>query len=185
MIEGWGFNPPPNWPKPPGDWTPPRGWRPDPIWGPVPPGWQLWVPVRRVSRRRALLPITGLGAMLALITAGALVPRAAGPGAGDPRTGGAAIISSRLPSATATPAAPQPSPSGTATDDPTPSAAVIRAFASCAELNVVYPNGVGLPEAVDQTDGRPVTSFGRSTTIYHMNLKYDADGDGIACEPGG
>jgi hypothetical protein len=62
---------------------------------------------------------------------------------------------------------------------------VVRAFRSCAELNVVYPNGVGLPNAVDRTDGLPITSFGRSTTIYHMNLKYDADGDGIACEPGG
>jgi len=38
------YNPPPNWPPPPADWTPPPGWRPDPSWGPPPPGWRLWVP---------------------------------------------------------------------------------------------------------------------------------------------
>src|ERR1700742_2405447 len=38
------FNPPPNWPAPPPDWSPPRGWRPNPSWGPPPPDWQWWVP---------------------------------------------------------------------------------------------------------------------------------------------
>jgi hypothetical protein len=37
------FNPPPNWPIPPENWTPPPGWQPDPSWGPMPEGWQLWV----------------------------------------------------------------------------------------------------------------------------------------------
>lgn len=36
------FNPPPNWPAPPADWTPPPGWQPDPAWGPAPEGWDLW-----------------------------------------------------------------------------------------------------------------------------------------------
>ena len=40
------FNPPPNWPQPPGDWSPTPGWRPDPSWGPAPPGWMLWVEER-------------------------------------------------------------------------------------------------------------------------------------------
>jgi predicted lipid-binding transport protein (Tim44 family) len=36
------FNPPPNWPVPPGR-TPGPNWTPDPSWGPPPPGWQFWV----------------------------------------------------------------------------------------------------------------------------------------------
>jgi len=38
------FNPPPGWPKPPGNWKPPKGWSPDPSWPSPPDGWQLWVP---------------------------------------------------------------------------------------------------------------------------------------------
>ncbi len=37
------FNPPPNWPKPPANWTPPKGWTPDPSWPPPPDGWTLWL----------------------------------------------------------------------------------------------------------------------------------------------
>ncbi|HEV2638430.1 MAG TPA: hypothetical protein VGX23_25010 [Actinocrinis sp.] len=37
------YNPPPNWPQPPADWTPPPGWEPDPYWPPPPSGWELWV----------------------------------------------------------------------------------------------------------------------------------------------
>lgn len=37
------FNPPPNWPPAPPDWTPPDGWEPDPAWGPPPESWSLWV----------------------------------------------------------------------------------------------------------------------------------------------
>lgn len=36
------FNPPPNWPLPPG-FTPPEGWQPDPSWPEAPDGWQFWV----------------------------------------------------------------------------------------------------------------------------------------------
>lgn len=40
------FNPPPNWPPAPPDWTPPPTWQPDPAWGPPPPGWRLWTTYR-------------------------------------------------------------------------------------------------------------------------------------------
>jgi hypothetical protein len=49
----------------------------------------------------------------------------------------------------------------------------------------VYPNGIGMPNAIDRTTRAPVTNFGRSTTIYRLNLRHDRDGDGIACEPVG
>ena len=193
MIEGWAFNPPPYWPKPPGDWTPPAGWLPDPAWGPLPPGWQLWVPARR-PKRRTLVPLAGLGAALLLAAVATAVPRAAGPTA--PLAGGTALVwqqrtasngPNRLitpgPAASTSPGAtPSASPvAAVATSTPIPT--VIRAFRDCAELNQVYPNGVGMPDATDRTTGRPVTNFGRSTTIYRLNLKYDRDGDGIACEP--
>jgi hypothetical protein len=49
------YNPPPNWPRPPADWSPPPGWKPDPAWGPPPYGWQVWVddspPRSRFGRR--------------------------------------------------------------------------------------------------------------------------------------
>ncbi|MEQ4204856.1 excalibur calcium-binding domain-containing protein [Actinopolymorpha sp. B9G3] len=51
------YNPPPNWPRPPADWTPPPGWKPDPSWGPPPYGWQLWIddsPPRATFGRRPL-----------------------------------------------------------------------------------------------------------------------------------
>jgi hypothetical protein len=215
MIEGWGFNPPPNWPKPPGSWMPPAGWLPDPEWGPVPPGWQLWIPDRRVQRKRGR-PVLGLAAVLAAVVLAVVVPRSDGPGVDDPLAGGVAILSPPLPAliATEAPATPTASPVATpstpATTSSTSSAAptvtpvptvtavptvaaapavpvphpvVIRAYLNCARLNLAYPNGVGLPTAVDRTTGKPVTAFGRSATIYRANLKHDRDGDGIACEP--
>jgi hypothetical protein len=39
---GYRFNPPPNWPAPPPEWTPPPGWAPPPSWPPPPEGWRLW-----------------------------------------------------------------------------------------------------------------------------------------------
>jgi hypothetical protein len=51
------YNPPPNWPQPPADWTPPPSWKPDPSWGPPPYGWQLWIddaPRRSFLGRRPL-----------------------------------------------------------------------------------------------------------------------------------
>jgi HNH endonuclease len=46
------FNPPPDWPAPPADWSPPPGWQPDPSWPPAPPGWQFWLPVRGAAGER-------------------------------------------------------------------------------------------------------------------------------------
>ena len=40
---GFRFNPPPNWPIPPG-WTPTSEQQINPQWPPAPPGWQFWIP---------------------------------------------------------------------------------------------------------------------------------------------
>ena len=67
------FNPPPNWPIPPG-WTPGPSQQIDPAWPPAPAGWQFWVadepdvapfvaastPERVRSRRPVLIAIAGL-----------------------------------------------------------------------------------------------------------------------------
>jgi hypothetical protein len=190
MIVGWAFNPPPYWPQPPANWTPPTGWLPDPAWGAVPPGWQLWVPARR-RPRPALLPLAGLGATLGLAVLATVVPRAADPQA--PLAPGVTVLRQQRAAAggpiaagpaSATPGAtPSAASWAGATPTPTPTPTVIRLFHDCADLNQVYPNGVGMPDAIDRTTGRPVTNFGRSTTIYRLNLKHDRDGDGIACEP--
>lgn len=63
-----GYNPPPNWPRPPAGWTPEPGWQPDPSWPPPPPGWQLFVPDAPPKRRRGPLYIA-LVALAALIGA--------------------------------------------------------------------------------------------------------------------
>ncbi|MEU2119502.1 DUF4041 domain-containing protein [Streptomyces sp. NPDC016459] len=42
-VNGFRFNPPPNWPLVQG-WVPPAGWQPDQSWPPPPPGWQMWLP---------------------------------------------------------------------------------------------------------------------------------------------
>src|SRR4051812_48618989 len=43
------FNPPPNWPQPPLNWSPKPGWKPDPQWGSPPEGWHLWVDDAQLS----------------------------------------------------------------------------------------------------------------------------------------
>ena len=50
--EGFVFNPPPGWPKPPAGWRPPKGWSPDPAWPDPPPGWQLWLPTDSANAER-------------------------------------------------------------------------------------------------------------------------------------
>ena len=55
-------------------------------------------------------------------------------------------------------------------------------FANCDGLRAVYPHGVGLPGAVDQTSGTPVTTFTRDTALYEANSGLDRDKDNIACE---
>ena len=215
MIEGWRFNPPPHWPKPPGNWSPPAHWQPDPAWGPVPPGWQLWVAERRGPQRRGILPVAGWAALIAIVAVVVAVPRAPGPPADDPRAGGVVLIGDRRPPAAADEPRPVPasplapgrrSPTPTAVPTPTaapaPSASPIssataaatasatpsldpnRRFRTCGDLNRVYRTGLGLPSAVDRTTGRPVTDFGRSTSLYRANRLLDQDHDGIACEPG-
>ena len=189
MIEGWGFNPPPHWPKPPSGWTPPSGWQPDPAWGPVPPGWQLWVPARPVPRRRRSRALAGLTVLTATVGLAVLLPREAGPGPADPRAGGtpraAAPAERSMPVSADTRAAIRSAPTASPTPSAIPGTATIRRFRSCAKLNRVYPKGVGTPKAVDRVDqGRPVTDFGRSIQLYRANRGLDRDGDHIACEPG-
>jgi hypothetical protein len=186
MIEGWGFNPPPHWPKPPGGWMPPAGWQPDPAWGPVPPGWQLWVADRRPRPRRAGLPVAGWGALLVLAAVAMAAPRAPGPSIDDPRAGGALLIGAppnEKPEPARTRTTPA-KPGRTATPTPKVSLDPDRRFLTCSDLNRVYPNGLGLPAAKDRTSGTPVTDFGRSVSLYRANRAHDRDGDGIACEPG-
>ena len=55
-------------------------------------------------------------------------------------------------------------------------------FSSCAQLNATYPHGVGLVEARDKTNGKPVTNFTRSDRLYALAASLDSDHDGIACE---
>ena len=65
---------------------------------------------------------------------------------------------------------------------PAPSAPSAAHFANCADLNAVYPHGVGLPGAVDHTSGTPVTTFTQDKALYQANRGLDADSDSIACE---
>jgi hypothetical protein len=55
-------------------------------------------------------------------------------------------------------------------------------YSSCAQLNATYPHGVGLVEARDETNGKPVTNFTRSDKLYALAASLDSDHDGIACE---
>jgi hypothetical protein len=41
--DGWRFNAPPGWPRPPKKWVPEPGWRPSADWPAPPPGWHFWV----------------------------------------------------------------------------------------------------------------------------------------------
>lgn len=63
-------------------------------------------------------------------------------------------------------------------------AAKARVFKNCAELNKVYPHGVGRKGAKDKVSGKtkPVTNFKVDTAVYNANKKSDRDNDGIACE---
>ncbi|QYF91027.1 excalibur calcium-binding domain-containing protein [Arthrobacter sp. PAMC25284] len=67
-----------------------------------------------------------------------------------------------------------------------------KSYKNCAELNKVYPHGVGKSGARDRTSGKPVTNFKVSNTLYSYNdggakrhlgeRDLDRDNDGIACE---
>lgn len=62
-------------------------------------------------------------------------------------------------------------------EDPAP-----RKYGNCAELNVDYPHGVGLPDGFDKTSGTRVTTFRVNADVYNLNAGLDGDGDHIACE---
>lgn len=55
-------------------------------------------------------------------------------------------------------------------------------YSGCPELNAEHPHGVGLPHAVDETDGTPARGVERDAALYRLNADLDVDGDGIACE---
>ncbi len=59
-----------------------------------------------------------------------------------------------------------------------------QVFKNCAELNVVYPHGVGRSGAVDHVSGggKGVTTFTVDEDVYNANPGRDGDNDGIACE---
>ena len=59
-MEGFRFNPPPGWPKPPDGWVPPDDWKPDPNWPSPPADWELWLPVGTESAGAADDSPTGL-----------------------------------------------------------------------------------------------------------------------------
>lgn len=165
MVEGWSFNPPPHWPRPPRGWMPPRDWEPDPAWGSVPPGWQLWVPTPK-SRYPwpAILCVSGVIALsaasviwlprmsdAALVSATDLQERQERVGADI----GAAPENSKDASDVAKGKDAGPVPVGTLTPALPPSAkestsGAAPSFDSCAALTAVYPHGVGMPDAVDR-----------------------------------
>ena len=78
-------------------------------------------------------------------------------------------------------APPQPVASPPAPTTPGP---VLPRFHNCAELNAVYPHGVGRSGAVDRTSGSQlVTTFLVDDALYLAQPgTLDRDNDGIACE---
>ena len=77
-------------------------------------------------------------------------------------------------------ATPKPKPKSATSVKPKPVAA--KTFKNCAQMNAVYPHGVGRPGAKDETSGKPVTTFKVDAAIYAANTGRDRDKDGIACE---
>jgi len=77
---------------------------------------------------------------------------------------------------------PKPSPKPPPAPAPAPATATAHSFENRTGMRRVYPHGVGLPGAHDQTSGEAVTNFVRSTALYDANSGSDRDGDGIACE---
>lgn len=67
---------------------------------------------------------------------------------------------------------------------PGSSAAAPKRYKNCADLNKVYPSGVGVPGAKDKVagGGRGVTNYTRNTAVYKLNRGLDRDKDYIACE---
>lgn len=209
MVDGWSFNPPPHWPRPPRGWVPPPSWEPDPEWGPVPPGWQLWVPTP-ASRHPWPGMLCATGAVVLTLAAMVWLPRVSDAALVSGDLSGADLVSPAMGSAPVGTLTPAPrkmvavvptlaAPTGT----PLTQAAAPR-FKSCDALTEVYPHGVGMPDAVDvpgpyvnvrraavasgqeppepDPEISPVTDFGRSTALYGANEALDTDRDRIACE---
>jgi len=154
--------------------------------------------------------VTGLRPFLAMVACAgvlsgcgaAVAPRAVSGGASEPSTPTAASSSPTTgPVATEATAAAQAAAAAAAvakqaadaaaaqavpTAPPAPAAppASIVVFANCAQLNGVYPHGVGRPGAVDQVSGGSagVTTFDRDAAVYGANTGRDRDKDGVACE---
>ena len=76
---------------------------------------------------------------------------------------------------------------GTVIASSTPAEAATVKFASCAQLNRVFPHGVAKSPAAAATQvaqgyGRPATSR-YAKNVYAVNhSRLDRDGDGTACE---
>lgn len=96
-------------------------------------------------------------------------------------------MSRALPLLVAAAAAAAPLVAATA---PAAEAAPTAAYRNCAQLNRVYPHGVGKKGAVDKANGgrkaHPVRNFKVDTRLYNsLSKSLDRDRDGIACEKGG
>lgn len=117
-MDGYRFNPPPNWPAPPPGWVPSPGWRPSPEWPAPPPGWQLWIddlvaapsqpisgppprpprqhrPRKRRRLRYLLLTVAGVVIVIIALTVGIYLSKHSGA------TNSSASASSNSPTATA------------------------------------------------------------------------------------
>jgi len=78
---------------------------------------------------------------------------------------------------------PKPTPKPAPKPSPKPAPVPAHTFANCTDMHTVYPHGVGLPGAHDQTrSGAPVANFHVSAALYDANSGSDRDGDGVACE---
>ncbi|GAA3639078.1 hypothetical protein GCM10022223_67630 [Kineosporia mesophila] len=154
---------------------PPAGWLPHRDWGPVPPGWQLWVPTPPSRRTRPVGPVGpvllgsfGTVAAIALAVCAALwLSRMSGDapasgrlsGAGEQGRGDSAGAPAPGASTSGVPGLPPdrraagrltPSvPTSSSAGAPLTAASAPR-YRSCDALTAVYPQGVGLPGAVDR-----------------------------------
>lgn len=68
----------------------------------------------------------------------------------------------------------------TATADAAPAP---RKYQNCKALNKVYPHGVGIAGARDDSEEEPVRNFAVDAKVYRLNgSRLDRDKDKIVCE---
>ncbi|GGK62583.1 hypothetical protein Ppa06_21130 [Planomonospora parontospora subsp. parontospora] len=143
------FNPPPNWPALPDDWTPPSGWRPDPSWPPPPAGWQLWSDdsgyAARLAKRVCLGPVAHSpvrkairGTLVGLLASAVAVNAFSG---GEPPAPAAATANA-VPSSR-----------------PTPTAAVTSAAPSFIPTPTTSPASVALPDVTGADEDDATTTL--------------------------